>query len=131
MTNQRQKGIRGELEWRDELRAHGYDAERGQQRAGGGDSPDVAGGIPGTHVEVKRTEAFRLYDAVNQARRDSAGTGKIPYVAHRCNSRNRVAATVPPTGHKDDCRGQWLIVLGSDDFFRIMAQAGYTPGLPV
>lgn len=121
MTHARNKGVRGELEWRDVLREHGYEAERGQQHAGGGDSPDVAGGIPGTHVEVKRVERFLLYDAVNQARRDSKGTGRLPYVAHRCNDNKR----------KDDCRGDWLIVLGVEDFFRIMAQAGYTPGLPI
>jgi hypothetical protein len=35
--NSRQKGARGERQWRDELRAHGYDARRGQQFSG---SPD-------------------------------------------------------------------------------------------
>ena len=35
--NSREKGKRGERQWRDELRANGYDARRGQQFSG---SPD-------------------------------------------------------------------------------------------
>lgn len=106
--NSRDKGKRGELEWRDELVARGYEARRGQQHAGGGDSPDVVHNIPGVHFEVKRTERLSLYDAVNQARRDAAG--KMPVVAHRCNGSRR----------KDDCRGEWLVVLGVEDFFALL-----------
>ena len=39
--NSRQKGARGERQWRDELRANGYVARRGQQFSGSADSPDV------------------------------------------------------------------------------------------
>jgi|ERR1041384_3043973 hypothetical protein len=39
--NSRQKGARGERRWRDELRAHGFDARRRQQFSGSPDSPDV------------------------------------------------------------------------------------------
>jgi len=39
--NSREKGKRGERQWRDELRANGYTARRGQQFAGSPDSPDV------------------------------------------------------------------------------------------
>ena len=41
MINSRAKGARGERMWRDQLRAEGYTAKRGQQHAGGQDSPDV------------------------------------------------------------------------------------------
>ena len=41
MINSRAKGARGERQWRDELRAQGYTDKRGQQFAGGQDSPDV------------------------------------------------------------------------------------------
>ncbi len=113
--NSRNKGVRGELEWRDELTRRGYTAERGQQHAGGGDSPDVIHDIPGVHFEVKRTERFSLYAAVDQARRDASL--KIPVVAHRCNDDRR----------KGSCKGDWLLVLGADDFFYFLKEAGYGP----
>lgn len=114
--NSRDKGAVAEREFANVLKARGYaDARRGQQHAGGADSPDVIG-IPGVHLELKRTERFALYDAVNQARRDSAGAA-MPVVAHRCNATQR----------KNDCRGEWLFVLGCDDFFRLLALAGYGP----
>lgn len=85
--NSRIKGKRGELEWRDVLRDLGFtNAQRGQQRRGGVDSPDVIGGIPGTHPEVKRVERLNVDSAMQQAIRDSAGV-RIPYVAHRRNHR--------------------------------------------
>ena len=55
----RDKGKRGEREVASLLRSYGYDTHRGQQYHGGKDSPDVVG-LPGIHIEVKRTEAFRL-----------------------------------------------------------------------
>jgi hypothetical protein len=50
--NSREKGKRGERAWRDELRAAGYDARRGQQFSG---SPDSRRGghiwaAPGTYT---------------------------------------------------------------------------------
>ena len=39
--NSRAKGARGERLWRDELRAQGFTARRGQQFSGSPDSPDV------------------------------------------------------------------------------------------
>lgn len=67
------------------LRAAGWhDAERGQQRAGGANSPDVKGGPPGVHFEVKRTEALRLVPALEQAEAD-AGARAVPIVAWRPN----------------------------------------------
>ncbi len=106
--NSRTKGKVGELEFAALLRAQGYtEARRGQQFRGGGDSPDVVG-VPGVHHEVKRTERLALYDAVDQARRDAA-VGTMPVVAHRCNSKSK------------SCRGEWLFVLGADDYFRLLA----------
>jgi hypothetical protein len=85
------------LEWAAWLRAIGFeDARRGQQFSGGPDSPDVMGGIPGTHAEVKRTEALRIYAAVEQAVRE-AGKGEVPYVAFRSN------------------REDWLVILRAWD----------------
>lgn len=85
MTNSRQKGKRGELEWAQELRRLGFrHARRGQQFKGGPDSPDVVDGIPYTHCEVKRVEKLNIHTAVNKAV-VTAGDGDVPYVAHRRN----------------------------------------------
>lgn len=96
---QRRKGATGEREFAALCRAEGYDdAHRGRQYHGGSDSPDVVG-LPGVHVEVKRTEALRLYDAMAQAIADAGN--KMPMVAHR----------------KNNC--DWLIVMRAEDFFRL------------
>lgn len=78
----RDKGKRGEREVAAILRAYGYDGKRGQQHKGGADSPDVVG-LSGVHIEVKFTQSFRLWDALEQAVNDSAGSGDIPLVVHR------------------------------------------------
>ena len=98
--NSRSKGCRGELEWRDVLRARGYAAERGQQRAGGAESPDVAHDIPGVHFEVKRVEALRFREAVAQAERDCGN--RMPVIAHRWN------------------HGEWYVILRARDFFALL-----------
>lgn len=101
MVNSRQKGKRGELEWRDVLRAAGYtEARRGQQFAGGGDSPDVVGGPAWTHAEVKVRERHDPWAAMEQAEHD-AGSGLVPYVAMKRN-------------HKP-----WLVVLRAGDFLEM------------
>lgn len=62
---------------------YGYDARRGVQYQGGKDSPDVVG-LPGVHIEVKRTERLDLYGALIQSKGD-AGNDK-PVVIHRKNN---------------------------------------------
>ena len=86
----RQKGKRGELECAELLRAHGFQAQRGQQHSGSPDSPDVKHDIPGLFIEVKRTERFNLYAALEQAKGDRRA-GDIPCVLHRMNGREWVA----------------------------------------
>jgi hypothetical protein len=56
---------------------------RSCQYAGKEGAGDVLG-LPGLHVEVKRTERLRLYDAVDQSAAD-AGPDDVPLVMHRCN----------------------------------------------
>lgn len=82
----RDKGARGELEWAAFMREQWgcTDAHRGRQYHGGADSPDCAGGIDGTHVEVKRTERVNIHEAIKQAKAD-AGDGEVPFVATRRN----------------------------------------------
>lgn len=79
----REKGKRGERELASRLREYGYDARRGVQYQGGKDSPDVVG-LPGIHIEVKRTERLELYGALSQSKGD-AGNDK-PVVIHRKNN---------------------------------------------
>ena len=102
--NTKRKGNAGEREFLAFLEVNGVRANRNEQRyIGGLDNPDIAaqiGGVP-FHVEVKRTERFRLYDALDQAQRDANGH-RIPLVAHRQN------------------RKPWVVVMDAEDFLRII-----------
>ena len=90
---QRNKGKEGEREVARIMREHGFDdARRGQQFQGSPGSPDVVG-LPGFHIEVKRTEQCRLYDYMAQACQE-AGDGEIPVVFHR-QSRKPWVAILP------------------------------------
>lgn len=100
----RDKGKRGEREVAELLRLHGFQAHRGVQYQGGNDSPDVAHDIDGLHIEVKRTEALRLYQALEQAKGERQ-TGNIPAVFHRANGR------------------PWVVVLEADDFLTLVRAA--------
>lgn len=94
--NSREKGKRGERLWRDELRAQGYAARRGQQFSGSPNSPDViCDALPGIHFEVKCVERLNIEDAMDQARRD-AGV-KAPVVAHKRNFRPWLITTEAET----------------------------------
>ena len=107
--NSREKGKRGERQWRDELRANGYAARRGQQFSGSPDSPDViCDALPWAHFEVKLAERLDIYGAMEQARRDcgvrsaECGVQKVPVVAHRRSFR------------------QWLVTMEAGTFFRLL-----------
>jgi Holliday junction resolvase len=65
----REKGKRGEREFCELLREHGFEARRGQQFAGGPESPDVITDCS-CHFEVKRTETFSP-SYLAQAERDA------------------------------------------------------------
>ncbi len=101
--NSRAKGARGERQWRDELRANGYDARRGQQYSGSPESPDVVcAALPWVHFEVKAVERLNIEAAMDQARRD--GVGKVPFVAHKRNHR------------------PWLVTMEADIFFELVRE---------
>lgn len=106
--NSRNKGKRGELEFVHYLKARGIEARRGQQYAGGGDSPDVIAGHPlkNSHIEVKRREAGNPYHWLEQAKTDAA-VDKLPFVAHKRNGKN------------------WIVILDIEDFLYIMSEAGH------
>lgn len=109
--NSRTKGKVGEIEVRDLLRKHGFDARRGQQFAGGGDSPDVVHNMEGFHIEVKRTERFALYDAMAQAKRDKK-PNEDPIVFHRCNGKD------------------WVVVMGAEEFLALVRQYVFEDAKP-
>lgn len=84
--NSRQKGARGEREFRDLLRAEGYSARRGQQFSGANGDPDVVCPcLPWAHWEVKCVERYDLPAWLQQAKDDAAKTGRVPIVAHTRN----------------------------------------------
>ena len=86
----RNKGKTGERELAHELtRVFGVTARRGVQFQGGPDSPDVVTEISDLHIECKRTERFRLYEALEQAVEDAKE--KLPLVLHRSNKKPWVA----------------------------------------
>lgn len=99
----REKGKRGEREFASFCRDQGYDVHRtAQYRGNTGAAGDVEG-LPGIHVEVKRTENLKVWEYMNQSRHDTAqeGKGNIPVVAWRKNDHD------------------WLVIMSADDFFSI------------
>ena len=97
----RRKGQTGELELAHILQDHGFtDVRRTSQYCGKtGDASDLVG-LPGVHIESKRTERLSLYEAMGQARRDAqaAGKGSFPAVFHRRSKQ------------------PWLVVMDLDDW---------------
>ena len=86
--NSKQKGARFERTLAGKFRDYGYEARRTAQYCGNtGDASDVVG-LPGLHIEAKHQETMRLYDWMDQAKRDAeaAGNGDIPAVFHKKNN---------------------------------------------
>lgn len=108
MINACKKGKAGERELAHLLTSLGYPSRRGQQHAGGGDSPDVVSELPGVHIECKRTNGLSIYPALAQATRDAA-PGRIPVVMHR------------GTGKPD-----WVVVLRVSDLVELIRDAEIT-----
>lgn len=78
------KGADGERELAALLCAQGYNVRRGGSLSYG-TLPDLYG-LPGVHIEVKRTERLDLAGAMEQAKRDAARFGDgVPAVFHRRN----------------------------------------------
>jgi Holliday junction resolvase len=112
-VNSRAKGARGERQWRDELRANGYMAQRGQQFAGSPDSPDVVcDELDWIHFEVKAVERLNIWDAMDQARKDAVDGGWLMVDGRR-------AGKVPIVAHKRNHR-PWLITMTAETFFEFL-----------
>ncbi|MGE3279704.1 MAG: hypothetical protein AB7H90_03400 [Alphaproteobacteria bacterium] len=102
--NQRNKGRAGEQEIVRIFKQEGYEeAERGWQSRGGGEDNADVNGIPGVHVEVKRTERFEPYNWLAQAQRD-AGQDRLPVVLHRRN------------------RQPWMAIMPLEFFLKLMKE---------
>lgn len=98
-TSQR-KGAGGERELAALLTEYGYSVERGPSQSYGS-VPDISG-LPGIHIEVKRTERLNLSAAMEQSIRDSQRFGDgIPAVFSRRN------------------RAPWLVTLRLEDFITL------------
>lgn len=90
--NSKAKGSQGEREACQALREHlGIAAARSVQYCGKAGDADLQTELVNIHWEVKRTERFNAYDAIEQAQADCGD--KIPVVLHRRN------------------RGEWLVVV--------------------
>jgi Holliday junction resolvase len=100
----REKGKTGERELSHKLQGLGLGDEirRGRQYSGL-DAPDVVG-VKGVHIECKRTETLRIYDAMQQAI-DEANPGETPVVAHRKNGK------------------EWLVIMRLEDWARMKKKA--------
>lgn len=106
MTNGKQKGKRGELEFSRLCREYGWEVRRTAQYCGNtGEAADVVG-LPGVHVEVKRVEKLNIYDGVNQMKRDrdKRDPNLLGIVAHRKNNH------------------EWLITMTAKDWFKLFQE---------
>jgi len=103
--NSKDKGKRGERAWRDELREAGFvKSYRGQQYSGNPEAPDViCPELPSIHFEVKWVQRLNIWDAMEQAIRDSGE--KTPVVAHTRNNY------------------PWLVTLRANDYFDLIKES--------
>lgn len=97
---QRQKGIRGELLWRDECHKHGFFGvqRHGQAMYQRGSEQADCDGLPHLHQEIKFVESLNHRKAFAQASRDCKA-GEKPILASKVS------------------RGEWLVTLRAGDFF--------------
>jgi Holliday junction resolvase len=114
--NSRTKGKVGEREFASLLREHGYDARRGQQFAGGADSPDVVSdALAWLHFEIKRVQNLNLTDACVQAERDQTGSGLNAASAAKAKKLAWVVA------HRRN-HAPWLITMRAEFFFNLIRE---------
>ena len=96
----RERGKRGEREFANLLKEHGFDARRGQQFSGKNGDADVVG-LPGYHLEIKRVEKLNIEKAMEQSFTD-AKDDEIPVVAHRRDRKG------------------WLVTMRFDDWIELV-----------
>jgi Holliday junction resolvase len=101
--NSRQKGGRGERELVAAYREAGF-PDAGRAPYSGADARwkgDIIG-VPGYHIECKRTEKLRLYDALGQC--ESQCGQLVPLLHHRRNG------------------GPWYVTLKLEDWLSVLTE---------
>jgi Holliday junction resolvase len=91
----RQKGARGERDFRDLLRDHGFACDRDGSEFG-----DLRHEVEGVHFEVKRQERLSLPAWLRQAEEDA--DGRVPVVAFR------------------QSRQPWRVVIPADHYLELL-----------
>lgn len=97
----RDKGARGERELVAAYKARGYDCARTPLSGGLQWKGDVLG-VPGIHVEAKRTERLRIWEAIDQMLAD-AGPTDVPALHFRRS------------------RSDWWVAIPFEDFAELLA----------
>ena len=109
MTNSKQKGKRGELECAKKLREYGFnEVRRSVQYNGKAEEgqPDLIG-LPNIHIEVKRTERLKLYDAIEQTERDKKEE-ELGVIFHK----------------KNNC--EWVCIMTFEDWIKLYKESEFS-----
>ena len=101
---QREKGKRGEREVVALMRAYGFEARRGQQYRGGGDSPDIIHNIRGVYIEVKFREQLSLYPVLEETERGRELSCARSVVFYRRKTK------------------PWVVVMYAEDYLELMQE---------
>jgi Holliday junction resolvase len=104
--NSRAKGKRGELQWVNYLKEHGYPARRSVQHSGRGGGPFdvIAEHCPIPDWEVKLEEKLNLWAAMDRAAED--GKGKAWALAWRRKQK------------------KWIVVIEAEKLMELLGRAG-------
>ena len=122
---QRRKGAVGEREVCQVLSDLGMLARRTAQYCGrSGDAADIHVEGLGVHCEVKRTEKLRLYDAIEQASRDSKRSHFI--VLHRQSNKPWVVIQLLEHWVEDSMAAQGAVAHRQDIIDRASGAIGDT-----
>lgn len=103
--NSTRKGKQGERQAAAYLRSLGFTARRGQQHAGGPDSPDIVTDIPGWHFEVKYGSrsyinfGATLDKALAQATREAPPGAQPAVLWYQTGGLKRWVLTTGPEAH--------------------------------
>lgn len=98
--NSKKKGAKGERELANKLKEYGYNCRRTQQFCGNTGQADDVIGLDYIHIECKRVERLNIYEAMEQAIRDTKDN-KFPTVFHRKNNK------------------EWLVTTRLDDYMQL------------
>lgn len=102
------KGKTGERELANKLKEYGFENVRRSVQYNGKQTEGQADivGLEGIHVECKRVERLNIYDAIDQAKRDS-DKNELPF-----------GYDLPTVFHrKNNC--EWLVTMTLDDWIQI------------